>query len=671
MRHDLENSSIVHRFLTAMIHVGGYLWDSTCRPGPIPKDDYLMSTDRDPYFEDNYEQALDAFRDSGWKAIPDGLFDKGYAPASQALREAAIEACDEDNQARSKVLQLLAEGCSMMLSPEKRNDPFGPFWVGGGMRSVVTDDFTEAEIRFFNEVTESIEVPLLKGRLADLVWVRSKSYGVKNALDAIDSYRQLPIDVDSWFSDGERCLQRAIDLSRMIGATAGERLDEIEASIIKALNGATAEDKFLNYRLAQTLMSNGLGESEATAVAGKLESLAAEFDAAGDFHASGRFYSAAAKWFSLSEDEGKAIDMTVEEAEAFVREATDRLSSDSPSHGVAASFVENAIQVYRTVPRIHRDRHDVEQRIRELRLRLSDYGRRALDEMATVSLPPIDVSDSITQVRNAVSGKSLEEAMATFTNLHQISAKKLREAALESLSSSSLLPLIPKVISTSDGRVSVRTPGISGTTPSDQDELEIRAEMNRFHYGPLVSIAVQALILPALNVLTLEHRLREIDFIALAKRSPIVPIGREVLFGKALAQGFNLDFATSLHLLTPQIENMVRFHLKAARVSTTHLDQDGIETENGLSALVDLPETTAIFGEDLTYEIKALFCDQLGPNLRNNVAHGLLDDQQAHSIEAIYAWWLALKLVFNTFWNSLSIGTENEQQEQTAGDDSL
>ena len=90
------------------------------------------------------------------------------------------------------------------------------------------------------------------------------------------------------------------------------------------------------------------------------------------------------------------------------------------------------------------------------------------------------------------------------------------------------------------------------------------------------------------------------------------------------------------------------------------MDGEGIETENGLSALIDLPQTTAIFGEDLTYEIKALFCDQLGPNLRNNIAHGLLEDQQADSIDSVYAWWLGLKLVFNTYWNSLDVNSVSE-----------
>ena len=621
-----------------------------------------MTTTRDSFVEDNFEQMLDAFSGCGWREVLDGVSDKGYTAASQALHEAARKAHDEDNQARGKVLRLLAEACSMMLSPEKRNDPFDPVWIAGGTRSIISDDFTEAEIRFFDEIIESMDRPLLKGRLADLVWARNKSLGVKNALDAIDNYRQLPLDVDTWFSDGERCWQRAIDLSRMIGATSGDRLGQIETSIIQTLKSTTAEDKFFSYRLAHTLRSNGLGESDATMVAEKLESLAAEFADAGDFHASESFYCASANWYKLSGDNDKSIDMTVAQAEAFVDEASARLTSGGPSHGVAAGFVEDAIQVYRSIPHNDRDRHQVDQRLRDLGLRLNEYGKRALDEMATVSLPAIDVSDSIEQARDGVRGKSVEHALAAFANLHQISAKKLRESAIESLSSSSLRALIPKVVTTPDGRVSFRTPGIRGSTPSEQDKLEIRAEMNRFHYEPLVSIAVQALILPALKVLTLEHRLREIDFIELARRSPIVPLGREVLFGKALAHGFNLDFATSLHLLTPQIENMVRFHLKAAGVSTTHLDQEGIETENGLSALIDLPQTTAIFGEDLSYEIKALFCDQLGPNLRNNVAHGLLDDQQTHSVDAIYAWWLGLKLVFNTFWNSLNIDTENQPQ---------
>ena len=586
-----------------------------------------MSTARDSYVEDHFENALDAFKDSGWEAVFEDLSREGYTPISEALNKAAANADQDGRPDHGKVVRLLAEACSMTLSPEKRNDPFGPAWVCGGTRSTISDDFTEAEIRLFAEITESIDQPLLKGRLADLVWVRNKSLGVKNALNAIDSYRQLPLDADTWSSHRERCWQRAIDLSRMIGPTAGNRLAQIETSIIEALKSATAEDKFFSRRLADTLMSNELGGSDATTVAEKLESLAGEFEDVGDFHASESLYNAAAKWYKHSGDDDKSIDMTVAQAEALVNDATARLASSSPSHGVAASFVEDAVKVYRSVPSVHRDRHNIDQRIQELRMRLNEYGGRAQDEMVTVKGGEFNGEDIIGQARDAVSGKPVYEALMAFANLHSIRVKELRDSAIKSLSRSSFLASIPKVYSSHDGRVIARTPGISGSTPSEDDEAEILAQMNRFEYGTLVGIVVPAMILPALDVLNLEHRLRAGELIDLSRRSPIVPLGREVLFGKALAQGFNRDFATSIHLLVPQFEHMVRIRLKIAGVSTSHLDQNGIETENGLSTLIDLPQTTTIFGEDLTYEIKALFCDQLGPNLRNNIAHGLLDDQ--------------------------------------------
>ena len=82
-----------------------------------------------------------------------------------------------------------------------------------------------------------------------------------------------------------------------------------------------------------------------------------------------------------------------------------------------------------------------------------------------------------------------------------------------------------------------------------------------------------------------------------------------------------------------------------------HLDQNGIQNEIGLSSLMEVPETEKIFGKDLSYEIKALLCWHSGPNFRNNLAHGLLDDDECQSFGAVYVWWLGLRLVFNAFWH--------------------
>ena len=187
--------------------------------------------------------------------------------------------------------------------------------------------------------------------------------------------------------------------------------------------------------------------------------------------------------------------------------------------------------------------------------------------------------------------------------------------------------------------------------------------MIRFYHEPLVNASVMGYILPALEAISLEHRISEGDFIQIARASPIVPPGRDRLYGKALYHGYNRDFASALHLLTPQIEHMVRHHLKMNHVTTTSLDREGIETENGLSALVDMPEVKRIFGEDLAFELRALFCSPYGANLRNEVAHGLVEEAKCFSTHSVYAWWLGLKLAFNTLWNSAHQANDSAEDQ--------
>ena len=599
---------------------------------------------------DDSNHIPDRFADCGWETIVDNARDESYMSMSQALHAGASEAADCDELAKAKVLRLLGDACSMRIVPEKPNEPFVPWIEVAGQRSTMPDDFTQNDIDFFASVIDSIAHPLLKARLSDLIWMTERKRGVKYALIAIDSYMEIPLDSTTWRLEGERCWQRAIGLSRMIGKAAGDRIERIESSIIHALDSATAQDGLFGHHLAQNLLASRLVEDDRAKVAEKLKSLAHDFDVEKDFHVSGIYFNAAAKWFNICENDEQSVDMTVEEAESFENEADTKLKTDNPQHGVAASFLEDALQVYRSIPRVHRSRHNVDEKINALELRINKFGQRALDDMATFSGDRIDLSQEIEQAQKAVSGKPLLEALLAFANLHSVSTKALRDSAVESLSNGSFLAHIPKVVTSHDGRVIARTPGMRGSSASDEDELEIRAQMNRFHYEPLVSIVVQGLVLPALRVLNSEHHVREVDLINIARRSPFVPRGREILFGKALSHGFNLDFATSIHLLSPQIEHAVRSHLKSVGVSTIHFDENGIETENGLSSLMDNPEVVDIFGEDLAYEIKALYCDQIGPNLRNNIAHGLLDDQQCTTIDTIYAWWLGLKLTINPYW---------------------
>ena len=150
--------------------------------------------------------------------------------------------------------------------------------------------------------------------------------------------------------------------------------------------------------LAETLMTEKLAKDRSAEIAAKLESMAREFENLDNSFARVGYFNAASKWFHLSGEEEKSIDMAVAEAEAHEKEAAARIALDSLSHIVAAECLEKAIQVYRLIPKTHRNRHQVDQRIRELSLQISEYGKKAQDEMATYTTSGIDVSHLVDEL---------------------------------------------------------------------------------------------------------------------------------------------------------------------------------------------------------------------------------------------------------------------------------
>lgn len=298
-----------------------------------------MTADR--YQSDLIVTAQD-FAECGWTNTLANEEREGYPPMWQAFSSAARKASEDNRPSHGKALWLLADACSMMLSPKSLNEPFKPFMVMEGLRSVIPDDLSESDIAFYAEIVDAIDHAWLKARVADLVWLKQRPRNVQFALAAIDAYRLTPLNTETWIRGGHECWERAISLARMLKAGAGARLSEIEAAILDAFNTATKESGFLALWLADLMDTYGLGRTHSAAVAQKLNVLAVEFEGDGDLHRSREFFDAASRWFGRSGDEAKAAEMVVAVAEGWVKEAIARVSADQPSHMVAASFYEKS-----------------------------------------------------------------------------------------------------------------------------------------------------------------------------------------------------------------------------------------------------------------------------------------------------------------------------------------
>jgi Domain of unknown function (DUF4209) len=550
-----------------------------------------------------------------------------------------------------KALWLMADACSMMLRGDSANDPFGPIATFGDRRSAVPEDFGADDALLFSEVAASTAHRVLQARLADMAWFCARpKKDIADAHRAIDAYRsQLPTE-DNWFTVQEEW-RRAITLCMQLRKGAGDRLEKIDQELQGIAEAALPLDGSLGLPVATMLFDRHLARDQGEKFA---ELLAARGTAmlatAVEFFSVRAHVELAARWFERLEKPERVADMLLNIALSWEADTDLRLKqSEAAGHLVAGTFLEDAIQTLRKIPKEQRAARGVDGHLERLQRRLNESGEQALKGMKLISTGPIDVTEFIEKSQAAVRGKAPLDALVQLAHLH-VGARiaRMTEQAEKSLRTHPLSALFSASHYGRDGRVIAKTPGGDLAGDSAQHEANVWSTIMR-NYQMDIDLVCNAQLLPALAVIREEHTLRRSDLVQLMHLSPVIPPGRAEQFAKGFWEGFEDDWASAIYVLAPQVEHLVRWHLKQAGVKTTNLDAGGIENEVGLSSLIEAKEIKTIFGDDLAFELEALFCTAFGPNLRNEVAHGLLSAQECRTSGVVYAWWWLLRLTLRSF----------------------
>lgn len=614
-----------------------------------------METERYP---EGIVVSIADFQGCNWKEVLDENPRDDYSSMGTIFSSKAREQIQAGQLKNGKILWLLADACSMVLKPDSSSEPFRPAFIIDGRRSALPEDFSIEETQFLSQIIPFIDHPRLCARLSDLAWLLITPRDPNLAISAIDNYTKIPNDEDTWNSDGFDCWDRAIQLCRMLGKGSRERFQEIEDIIVETFKNVPADNGYQLIKISDLLLKQNLASSEKKHLAIKLEDQFLKCIESADYQIARDFANSAQEWYKRLGVKDKVAELYAIIAESWVSEATERIKAGPQGNLVATSFYENAILTYRKIPNSMRETYDVSNRIEELRLMMNQAGEKSLGEMATIRSNPINISDSIDGARRLVKGKELLEALEEFANIFPgANYDKIEESAKESIKIYPMQSLFSSTHLSADGRVIAKSPSVDFEKDVGLDL--VWSEMVKYHTMQ-VNIVVQSLIWPALDVVRTEHRLRESDFRAIVAQSAITPPDRIELLAKSLYFGFDGDFIGALHILTPQIENLVRYHLKSHGERTTTIDNNGIEKECGLSTLMEKPKVIELFGKDLAFELRAIYCDPIGPNLRNNIAHGLLSIDACQNTHSIYAWWMAFRIIYNSFWNCRNPSTEND-----------
>jgi hypothetical protein len=532
-----------------------------------------------------------------------------------------------------KSLLLLANICSPILNLESRNDPFQPFRTWGNKRSFLPIDLIDEEILYLSSIVDEDLPPILKARIADILWTYSKPKNKKHSEIAIENYISMDVFDDFFEPDVYVFWERAVMLAKqtknssLIGKTKSKLLDEIDhpstswdfhlLKIIEIFDN-TDLDKGLNHELAEKLLEKQK-----------------EFNHEQQFHIAEQYLELAAKLFKKSgnaEDSYKSL--------ALLSQATENHGDyrKNESAMVANIFYKLALQRYTEIPNSYRSTLQIDQKLDTVQEKITQSGLLITDELKLISTGKMNISELQEHSVNHVKDKQTAfESLLYFSGVSSCNFENIWKSTENNINNSPISSLLGKTSVSSDGRQISSIPPLNS---NNRDEVILKNAIKNF--GIHMHLVVEGCILPALEQIQQEHLFPKEFLIQLCKFSSIVPEKREILVANALYQGFEGDFRSAIHLLAPQVENMIRQLLKRNRLVTTHTE-NSIEEEKGLSSLVSRARN--ILGDDLWFELQAVFTDSLSANLRNEVGHGLLDDDTSNSLYSVYAWWMILRLV--------------------------
>jgi hypothetical protein len=568
-----------------------------------------------------------------WEAPIKEVFPNTCEHFYTRLLNAASTAEEQGNTTVQAAFILLGQVSSLHLKPQEKQSPFGPMWIIEGRRSADVIDFTEDHIDALKLLLAVLNNNDFKARVADVIWMAQRKGNFGYAEQAIDFYllageEQMSGETSTYAVER---FTRALHLAASLGRNSG-KLGEAARKIEAVIDSLPPKYNLHVGQLIELLLEYKAGDITKFSNLAEICALDAEKD--NNWYVAGHYWEIKAKCHRInkeSDQEQQAIQML---ANTYINTATDSLRQ-ARGHMVAAHHIQSAIEVLRRMSGTKLQQDDLHKLMLE-------YQQKAANEMGAISSGPIDLTDQIESAINHVKGRQLKDAILALALLTKPISRSNMEKFVDEMSQSSpFVALLTNSLLDSKGKVVGK---IGSQLDNSKEQAEEAKESSMFHWANFEQNTLAAVIEQTRRYLMIEHNPSIRDTFDLVRHNPFVPPGREYIFAQGLLFGLQGEFSVALHLLLPQVENSVRYILSSTGIITSSLNSEGIQEEFDLNRLLQMPETLEVLGEDLVFGLKGTLVSRAGGNFRNRLAHGLLDYDHFQSYDAVYIWWLILKI---------------------------
>ncbi len=484
-------------------------------------------------------------------------------------------------------------------------------------------EYAEAQLDVLNEAVVEITNAELRSRIHEVLWIRRRN--VSDARIAASAY------VDA----GEICLNtgtpdagKRLARGMMLAATIRDH------ELIQAL-GNRVETLISTAHHADFLVADAVGELLSKKVFDPNILLAickSRIVSTDKPLAKQRFCTLAQQCAIRSRNPAEA-DLALRTLALSYEEEAD----SAPMKVIAVSHLKRTIQTLRQISGTESERDRVHQKMLVIQ---RDLG----SEFRSMDAGSVELTENVRIAQSKIRGKSKIVGIAELVMATQFHDElRARENAINTIRSFPLQNMfaVEKFGSTHKSATAI--------PPTDLDAIhDDRVFYSMItEYQILFGIVTHGTIVPILNELELSHHITMADIAEFVYRSPMIQPGHHEYFCIGILAGLQGRFIEAVHLLVPQLEVLLRNLLHNEGIVVSGLDPKGNQREFDLNKLLEMPETEKCIGKNIVTTLQIIFTNQAGPNIRNELAHGMIPSGACASPAAIYGWWTIVCLALH------------------------
>lgn len=368
------------------------------------------------------------------------------------------------------------------------------------------------------------------------------------------------------------------------------------------------------------------------------EKIALRAEAEHDWWRAENYWKVKARWHELTGDDDGKRRALVAAAEVHVKEAQDAIGLPNPSYLAASFYIEEAIQAFKKIG-------GTQKRVDELYRRLLEYQEKGTSEMKPLRInihltheEEQATDEVIKAIREVIIGRSIQEALIALASIgFSPTVDHLKEIAKKIISDTPLTHLVSHELKDERGKVVGRQPSLLEEDPTKNEMFRQALLAHQFQATFLIE--------PLRQEINAKQRTQPQDLLPIVSNNSFIPRGRESIYARGIHAGLVGDFLVAAHLLIPQIENSIRHLLYQHGIVTSKFNEHDLQNEFDLNTTLTKyhSELATILGKDVAFDLQGLLVERYGSNLRNRLAHGLLDYDD-FSVQISYLWWLTLHL---------------------------